>query len=62
MYIFIVIVSFILGWEGRNVLSALIKRERKRYKAALRQQKARSNRTWAQIRRVGPQSKEVVCK
>ena len=62
MLILTVILCVILGWELRNILSALIQQERKRHRQELRLQKLRQDQTWAQIKRVGPKSKEVICK
>lgn len=62
MLILTVILCVILGWELRNIVSALIQQERKRHRQELRLQKLRQNQTWAQIKRVGPKPKEVVCK
>lgn len=62
MLILTVILCVILGWELRNILSALIQQERKRYCQELRLQKLRQDQTWAQIKRVGPKPKEVICK
>lgn len=62
MLILTVILCVILGWELRNILSALIQQERKRHRQELRLQKLRQDRTWAQIKRIGPTPKEVICK
>ena len=62
MLILTVILCVILGWELRNIVSALIQQERKRHCQELRLQKLRQDQTWAQIKRVGPEPKEVICK
>ena len=62
MLILTVILCVILGWELRNIVSALIQQKRKRYCQELRLQKLRQDRTWAQIKRIGPTPKEVICK
>ena len=62
MLILTVILCVILGWELRNILSALIQQERKRHRQELRLQKLRQDQTWAQIERIGPKPKEVICK
>ena len=62
MLILTVILCVILGWELRNIVSALIQQERKRHCQELRRQKLRQDQTWAQIKRVGPKPKEVICK
>ena len=62
MLILTVILCVILGWELRNILSALIQQERKRHRQELRLQKLRQDQTWAQIKHVGPKPKEVICK
>ena len=62
MLILTIILCVILGWELRNILSALIQQERKRHCQELRLQKLRQDQTWAQIKRVGPKPKEVICK
>ena len=46
MLILTVILCVILGWELRNILSALIQQERKRHRQELRLQKLRQNQTW----------------
>ena len=62
MLILTVILCVILGWELRNIVSALIQQERKRHRQELLQQRRRQDQTWAQIKRVGPKPKEVICK
>ena len=62
MLILTVILCVILGWELRNIVSALIQQERKRHCQELRLQKLRQDQTWAQVKRVGPKPKEVICK
>lgn len=62
MLILTIILCVILGWELRNIVSALIQQERKRHRQELRLQKLRQDQTWAQIKRVGPTPKEVICK
>lgn len=62
MLILTVILCVILGWELRNIISALIQQERERHRQELRLQKLRQDRTWAQIKQVGPKPKEVICK
>ncbi len=55
-------VGIIVGWELRNFIAAFIRQAKEYHKEEKRRQKLRQNQTWAQIKRVGPKPKEVICK
>ena len=62
MLILTIILCVILGWELRNIVTALTRRERKHRQEELHRQKIRKQCIWHQIMKIGPKSEEVVCK
>lgn len=55
MIIIGILIGFVIGWELRNLSAEYNKWWKKRKAQMARQQRLRSNNTWYQIKRVGPE-------